>query len=106
MTDNLIADTAYLYFVEFTNTTSPQQLTSWCRNSEPRSLADFLRASVESGAGVHACAGDYPSYLVAVVYIVDRWLRMTTQDCCTICPPRRSAAAAHQPSYVDRLAPS
>lgn len=40
---------------------------------DSRCLSDFIYAWVASGEGIRACHGDYPTYLVGVIAIIEAW---------------------------------
>lgn len=41
----------------------------------PKCLADFIQAWIEHGYGVHCSQGDFQTYTIAVLAIVDEWIK-------------------------------
>lgn len=38
-------------------------------------LMDYIRAWIHSGEGIRTCAGDYQTYLLTVIAIIEQWTR-------------------------------
>jgi hypothetical protein len=45
-----------------------------CMGANPVCVADFIRGWAESGRGVRACQGDFQTFTIAIITIVDKWL--------------------------------
>ena len=107
MTYNLMTRIAYLAFEDFMTKTSDEQLAKLNADTRPTCLADFIQAWVESGEGVRSCAADYPCFLVAVVHIIDKWMKGVDGDLLDYIPllayiPTEEEHAAGAPGVVER----
>lgn len=67
-----IADNGISSFHDYTATTSPEKLRGHL-GYEPVCLADFIKAWVQSGEGVRACIGDFHTFLITVIAVIDDW---------------------------------
>jgi hypothetical protein len=67
-----IADNGISSFHDYTAETSPEELVRHL-GYEPACLADFIKAWVQSGEGVRACIGDFQTFLITVIAVIDEW---------------------------------
>jgi hypothetical protein len=59
-------------FEDFINENNPQDLPlEW-----HQTLADYIRSWVLSGRGVRVCQGDYQTFTLAIIAIIEQWLTM------------------------------
>jgi|GEM_PF-3361805 hypothetical protein len=66
-----VASNTVTSFLDYTSKTATTELPlAW----EPVCLADYIQAWVVSGDGVRACQGNFETYLVAVVAIINEWI--------------------------------
>jgi len=72
MSGTSIADNGVCSFHDYTAETSPEELRRHL-GSEPTCLADFIKAWTQSGEGVRACIGDFHTFLITVIAIIDEW---------------------------------
>ena len=73
MSGSSIASEGYVSFEEYTANSSPETVYSHL-GYEPTCLGDYIKAWLASGEGIRACIGDYQTFLMAVIAIIDGWL--------------------------------
>jgi hypothetical protein len=72
MSGSSIADNGLSSFEAYTAETSPEQVHKHLAD-EPVCLADYIQAWVQSGDGVRQCNGDFQTFLITVIGIIDEW---------------------------------
>lgn len=67
-----VASNAITSFLDYTSKTATTELPLI---GEPACLADYIQAWVVSGHGVRACQGNFETYLIAVVAVINEWVQ-------------------------------